>query len=90
MLSFQGSIEVDSVISETVLCSILINLEAMTWPSYNENCIILRHIIMRLKCTSYMCCNSWTRSAEQLQDHKMFVSRCLVDYKSAMPTWSSI
>ena len=28
----------------------IINLGAMIWPCYSKNCIIVRHVIMRLKC----------------------------------------
>ena len=28
----------------------IINLGAITWPCYNENSIVVRHVLMRLKC----------------------------------------
>ena len=53
-----GSIETDRVISELCYNEVIyyrhiakkINLGAMTWPCYIENCIIMRRVIMRLKC----------------------------------------
>ena len=55
MISF-GSIEADRVISETVQTySKIHNLGAMTWPSYIENPIIVKSVIMRLKCILLRC-----------------------------------
>ena len=56
-----GSIDTDRSISDTMLytCneitynrhSKIISLEAMAWPSYIENHIIMRRVIMRMDCT---------------------------------------
>ena len=50
-----GSIETDRVISEPCYNEVIFyrhDLGAMTWPCYIENRIIMRRVIMRLKCTS--------------------------------------
>ena len=60
-LSF-GSMETDSVISESCYNEVIyntyskiINLGAMTWPHYTENFTIVRRVIMRLNCTMNLC-----------------------------------
>ena len=55
---FLGSMETDRVISELCYNEVIysryyskkINLGAMTWPSYNESHIVVRRVVMRLKC----------------------------------------
>ena len=54
-----GSIGADGVISEPCYNEVtyyrhskIINLGAMAWPCYIENCIIMRCVIMRLNCTN--------------------------------------
>ena len=56
-----GSMETDRVISEPCYNEVIynrytmynkiINLGAMTWQCYIENCTIVRRVIMRLNCT---------------------------------------
>ena len=62
MLSL-GSIETDRVISEPCYNEVtfyrhskIINLGAMARPCYIEKRIIMRRIIMRLKCTAKLIC----------------------------------
>ena len=54
------SIDTDRVIfvktcyNEVIYYRHVISLGAMTWSYYIENCIIVRHVIMRLNCTQML------------------------------------